>query len=770
MQGKGYLAVISAILAISYVLNGSSPFIFVVMIGYLIYLWRRRESIKVFISLIVVFLCFFAYTSMYERFNHSVIDEETRVLSGMITTIPLIDGDRLSFRMKVQQGEVIQVNYRIQSEVEKQLLTELNTRANCRLEGILEKPAPPSNFFSFDYPSYLHKQKIHWLFSPEFSSFSTCNSKNLTVYDRFLQFRQNGISFVNEHFPESIAGLVNALVFGDRSYVDEELLFAYQRLGVIHLLAVSGLHVGLVVGGLFFILLRLGLTREMVYLILMVCLPLYALLTGAAPPIVRASAMTFIVLLSLRLKRRIHPLDGISAIALLMLVYKPYFIVELGFQLSFLISYVLLLSASHIVSRYNHYFMQLLVVTILSQLAALPLLLFHFYEFSLLSFPLNLLFIPVISFIVLPLSIISVMIYLLSDSIGTIFIMMLETILHPLHRLLMVAEESRFGLLILGKPTPTFVIALLLVMFACFYMWEKGGVKRIAIPFLIAVFLLGWQMMYPSFSKYAKVTVLDVGQGDSFLIELPFRRGVYLIDTGGQVQFAEKEEWQERRRSFDLGKEVVLKTLKGKGIRKIDKLILTHGDYDHIGAASSIVGDINIDEVLYGVGVVEKEFEQQMLTQIHQQKIPIQFVKEGLKWRVKEEQFYILSPTGSEQNTNDRSIVLYAIISGVRFLFTGDFEKEGEIRIIENYRNLPVDILKVGHHGSKTSTSATFLDHIRPKVAIISAGRNNRYGHPHQDVMEELEKRNIRIVRTDEDGAIELTFSKKEFVINKKLH
>lgn len=209
--------------------------------------------------------------------------------------------------------------------------------------------------------------------------------------------------------------------------------------------------------------------------------------------------------------------------------------------------------------------------------------------------------------------------------------------------------------------------------------------------------------------------------------------------------------------------------LKAEGVRRLDKLILTHGDFDHIGNVESLWDEVKIGEVIvpqgFGVGEVEKE----IIEQAKRRGVSTQVAVSNTGWKAGKASFVYLHPSKLYESKNEGSIVLYAELGKRRWLFTGDMEEEGERDLLHHYPNLKVGVLKVGHHGSKTSSTDSFLGAIRPEVAIISAGRNNRFGHPHQEVLERLSQVDAEIYRTDLDGAIIFRFTHQGGTFSKVL-
>ncbi|MEH6937192.1 ComEC/Rec2 family competence protein, partial [Bacillus sp. JJ664] len=231
-------------------------------------------------------------------------------------------------------------------------------------------------------------------------------------------------------------------------------------------------------------------------------------------------------------------------------------------------------------------------------------------------------------------------------------------------------------------------------------------------------------------------------------------------DTGGIVQF-NQEKWMKRKKVFSTGTDILLPILKGEGIRKIDKLIFTHGDYDHIGGAYEVLQLFPVENLLIGDKLNFGKVEQERIELAIKKGTNIQKVSEGFIWKVEDNNFQVLSPIkGYVGEENHGSIVMKAKIGDKVWMFTGDVDKSGEQSIISKYRNVKSDVLKVGHHGSDTSTSDAFVRAVDPKFAIISVGANNRYGHPKKEVIDRLQKEKIIILRTDRDGAIFYEFKK----------
>ena len=236
-------------------------------------------------------------------------------------------------------------------------------------------------------------------------------------------------------------------------------------------------------------------------------------------------------------------------------------------------------------------------------------------------------------------------------------------------------------------------------------MLFKERRRNTAIAALPLILVLIFQSAMIKYSPVGEVIFIDVGQGDSILIKLPYNRGIYLIDTGGRIEFP-VEEWQRRRKSFRVGDDVLLPLLKSKGISKIDKLILTHNDVDHMGAASELLGKIKIEEIYISPNASKKQLMAELIDSAQLSGIKVIEVKAGMSWENKIAKFQIIFPFDDRYEGNNDSLVLYSVFGGLKWLFTGDAEKEAEEDMIRHYGRLDIDVLKVGHHGSRSSTTS----------------------------------------------------------------
>jgi competence protein ComEC len=720
--------------------------------GWLI-VWRKRNIFPLCTFVFIVFsvLSFVAEQRNVTSFSSNQTSFYVRIISPV-----QIDGDQL--KMMVRSGrEKLQLIYRLSSEQEQTQWQRMAIGMNCSFTGTLERPKRATNPYAFDYRQYLYRQQIHWLVKPNHLDMAHCQRSPLSLMEQLQVVRQKGIDYIRAHFPNEAAGFVQALIYGERSDIDPLLIDGYQTLGIIHLLAISGLHITLLTGGCFYVLIRLGVTREKARIILICLLPFYVILAGAAPSVVRASLMVLFVFIAMQKSYSLSSLDAVSLACLAMLAKDPYTLFHIGFQLSFIVSTSLILSSSTILKEIST-IKQLFLTSLISQLSTWPLLLYYFYEISLLSIPLNVVFVPLYSLLILPLSFLSFLIHLFLPKLGEWIIFLLEQILSVTNDVVEMISTMDWFTLSLGRPPVWLFVIYFVVIFFFFVCLEKKVRHRLHwYAFGFVAFL---HFLFPFLNPVGEVVMLDVGQGDCIYIELPYRKASYLIDTGGTLSFSE-EKWKRRQKEFDIGEDVVVPFLKAKGVRTLDKLIVTHGDYDHMGAAETVLHSIDVRELVVGKRNERNELEQQIIAQAKKQNILVRAVKRGDRWKVNDAIFYVLSPNEEVRGTNDASIVLYAQMGGARWLFTGDLEEEGERRLISVFTDLPVDILKVGHHGSRTSTSQPFLTHIHPTVALISVGRNNRYQHPHHDVMERLRQKNITIFRTDEHGAIQIRYRKK---------
>ena len=261
------------------------------------------------------------------------------------------------------------------------------------------------------------------------------------------------------------------------------------------------------------------------------------------------------------------------------------------------------------------------------------------------------------------------------------------------------------------------------------------------------------------------VTMLDVGQGDSILIETADDNNIF-IDSGGILRFS-KEEWKVSDNPFDVGEDVLIPYLYYRGIKSIQLAVLTHEDQDHIGGFLTLIEHIPIESILVSAGFPRTDQGELLMRKLELKDIPIYYLEDltslQLEPYLKAHFIYLNEPELTKEN--DHSIITILEAYQTKLLLMGDLEQRGELVLLEKYSLIPIDILKVGHHGSKTSTTEALLEVVKPKEAIISVGYNNRYQHPAEEVIQRLRKAAIPIYRTDQNGAIRIEISRDGYQI-----
>ncbi|PEI75073.1 DNA internalization-related competence protein ComEC/Rec2 [Bacillus wiedmannii] len=738
MYGQwGYVA-ISFIIGIASAFSTSVLLLTCCLVLYVFYCLYRASRKTFFFCMLACFSG--AMYTTYIQGQNKPLGGSYEVTRGLIQNTPLINGDRLTFQVEDQNKNIVQLSYKIKSALEKKQLRQLHAGVSCVFEGERKEPPIARNFHGFNYRDYLYKQNIHFIL--EATYISECQKTSLSLVQWILLLRQQAILGVTEMFPAQSGAFMNALVFGDRQQMTFEVEEQYQQFGLVHLLAISGSHIVLLMVIVYFILLRSGVTREVATVCLIFCIPLYMILAGASPSVIRASITGVLMLIAFICSIRLSSLDALSVTAICMLIFDPYLVFNIGFQFSFVGSFALLLSAPLLLDSSNGVIRNSIYISFISQLVSTPILLYHFGYFSPYSIFLNILYVPFLSLIVLPGSIIVLVCIPIVPFLAKGLANVLSIGLNLSNDFLSYCENLPFIRLVFGQTSILLVALYYASIVSILMVWERRVSKKIMfVASGVFLFVCTCHYVYPYFRESGSVTFLDVGQGDAILIRLPYDKGIYLIDTGGTMR-ANKEEWQRKKHEFSVGNDILIPYLQKEGIKTIDKLIVTHGD-----------------------AVLEKLLKKQAL----EKAVKISEVGEGESWSVNEAEFFVLAPTGKARSENNASIVIWAKLGGATWLFTGDLEEEGEKFLIATYPDLRADVLKVAHHGSNTSSIVPFLSAVQPDVAIISVGERNRYGHPHKEVIERLEKMGIEIWRTDKQGAISYVFKVEHGTFRSKI-
>ncbi|WP_134700118.1 DNA internalization-related competence protein ComEC/Rec2 [Ammoniphilus sp. YIM 78166] len=712
---------------------------------------------------VLCFLAGFSYYAWVDGSNITMLKETDKeiIVSGVIASPPRVDGDLVRLQLKLTSAggrevrEKVEARILLQSQDEQTLARKLIVGEHLTFSARITPPDLPRNPGTFNYRQFLYNKKIHWIVhSSAWSKLEVRPASPWRLDVRLHQLRNFLSVSLERSFPEDAAKVMKALLLGIRSDLPITVTDVYSKLGLIHLLAISGLHMSIISGGIVAFLRFVGLTRETTNLATMGAIPIYIVLAGASPSIVRSGIMAMVVLWGLYLHRPREGLNLWGTALLIMLLIDPYYIWDIGFQLSFLVTWGLIQFVPLIMpwfSRFPLVISSLLAVSLTAQLVSFPLSIFYFHQYHLLSLAVNILFVPLFSLIIIPFGFALFVMGLIHPSLVWLWTVGIDQLLLGLGPIL--EKITVWPVFQLYIPSPP------LWWLGLYYIVLYSGIwiiKRNKGFWLLSLGLVGITLFILQLDKNkVEITFLDVGQGDAIVVQMP-QNLVYLIDGGGVLAY-DKEDWKKRQKTFDPGKDILLPFLKSKGIQNIDKLIMTHGDVDHIGGLASIVREMPVGLALFnGIAPTGKE-EKELFELLKEKGVPIYQGKRGMEWsEAADIKWKILHPgiLQASASGNNQSLVLQLEAYHYKVMFTGDVEREGELEILENYSLAPVHVLKVAHHGSNTSTIEEWVKALQPAISVISAGQKNRYGHPHKQTVENLKAVPSRIYRTDEQGAV----------------
>ena len=572
------------------------------------------------------------------------------------------------------------------------------------LEGSLELPSNNTIFNLFNYKKYLKYEGINYIFNV--SSITKLKDNKNIFYGVKNYIMKKINSNINKNY-------LYTFILGNDDFIDDDVIESYRVNGISHLFSLSGMHISIFT----MVILKIFDKCKFKDLIAIVLILFYLSITYSES-ILRASVM--FILFKLNKKLKLPNINIMILTLIIALLINIHIIFKMGFQYSYLTSLFLVLY-SNLIKRYKF---KTLVTSLIAFFVTMPITINSFFKVNFLSVILNLIFIPCVSILLFPLTLLSVVL----------------PISNILHKFILVFENfsifvSKFDVLVIVFPKINILFILIYYIVLLFVLNSilKHTYKNI---FLMLFVILLWKYkvyMNPNMI----VTYIDVRQGDSTLIQLPYNRGVILIDTGGVKNYIDNTV-NER-----VGENIV-SYLNSLGINKIDYLILSHGDFDHIGNFYIIQNKINIKNVVFNCAEFN-DLEKDIIKNINSYCSCI----DGIKLNG-----YVFSFLNTKKfnNENDNSSVIYFNYFNYKFLFMGDAGVEKEKDILDKYNLSNVDVLKIGHHGSKTSSSKEFINEINPNYSIISVGKNNRYGHPNKEVLNNLS--NSKIYRTDQDGSI----------------
>ncbi len=620
--------------------------------------------------------------------------------------------------------------------------------------GQFQRFPPARNPGAFDYRKYQMKRQRYFQLRVQFPWEVRIRPGEQPLLQAIIaKSRRAILSIFQENLSPTSADFAAAIVLGERKLVDENLLEIYSSLGLIHVMAVSGLHVGFVV-----LILMVGaqLTRLKLPLrvvLVMLGLAFYAALVEFRPSVVRASVMASGFLIALASQRRYDLLNILGFAGLSILVVQPLQLYQLGFQLSFLAVLGIILISERLVDILEDFGFPIteanagvrwtggmIVVSFAAFLGTVPITAYHFHIIPIWGVLFNLLVVPAIGFIVICIFTL-VFASLVWTQLGVMYAALPEVSIRLLHNGLEFFDGIGFQAIRIPSYSGLAVVLLYGAILG-FVFWRYTVVKRFVV-YGVLVGLNVWLLFAPKSSPELLVTFFDVGQGDGALVELS-GRGYLLVDAG------------KRSLESDDGTDVILPYLQSRGIRSLDILAVSHFDADHAGGVPALLQNMPVNEIWYAARSDTSPLFKEIIALANEHHTRLRPIQAGFDTSLGRLKIRTLYPVGIRLNEsrNDHSLVQRLIFGETSVLFTGDIGKEVERYLLPYESELRSEVLKVPHHGSNTSSLNEFIRSVDPACAVISVGAGNKFNLPSTVVLRRYAASKSRLLLTSKEGAV----------------
>lgn len=720
---------------------------------------KKKKIIIIAICIVTCLLSFLQINNLNNKYNKMYkLDDENIAITGIVCSQIKETDYKYSVNIKLENKLKLTVYID-----KKENVSKLEYGNKVSVTGTYKKPTEKRNYKGYDYMKYLKTKKIcgSLMVDGEGKLVKTKKINPIfTIINKLsLIFKQN----LKKLLPEQEAELEQGILLGDTSDIESDIKDDFRECNLSHMLAVSGAHLSYLVLGINTVLSKkaFGIRRRKILSIIFILI--FMVIVNMSPSVVRAGISTIIAMFATLIYRKQDTYTTISIALLLTLLNNPFAIFDVGLQLSYLATLSIIIFYSKFTQKqFNNkvkkYLYESAMLTFSANILILPISIYEFNTIPINSVISNLLAGPLLGICII-LGMFMVIISTVCFPVSKLIAFPLQIILKILIKTIELISKIPFGNYTVK--TPWLIVVFLTYAIIATLIHNKKRITKILTIITLIIFIVMQVCTFINIDEKLKIYFIDVGQGDSMLVKTVRGKNI-LIDGGGS-----------KNPDYDIGEKILVPYLLDRRIKTLDYVIISHFDEDHVGGVLTVMQELKVKKA-----IIARQFEnsnnyKKFIKLAHEKKIKVIVVEAGDVINIEKEiRLRVLWPDSknkiNENVLNNNSLVCKLEYKNFSIMLTGDIEEIAEKAILAKYkRNVKIlksNILKVAHHGSKSSSTEDFIKAVMPEIALIGVGKDNSFGHPSDGTIERLNKIKCKILRTDKMGEIELFVNKFQFI------
>lgn len=729
-----------------------------------IYFVLNKNRFGILCCITIVISCIYA-NKVTRDYNSFCGGGENCIIKGTVINVLKSDEYSQQYVLKVES-----INNSKKYKNKRILVTEKRAKEHSddtlfgsyvSIDGKIEEADSSRNPKGFNYNEYLRSQKIYGIVYLKSSNVKVLRENNVGAYVSIINtLKKRIIKNIHSFLPRESADICSAIVMGDKINLDENVKNKFSEASLSHVLAVSGMHVGYLASSIYFMCREIG-KRKQKYITIIVLI-FFCNLIGNQNSAIRAVCMMSIQLFGGIIHKKADSLTSLSVCSMGILVYNPYAIKDVGFCLSFGATLGIVLCSNVLENKLKNvlnqnkiakYIKSNLIVSISANILLLPIIAFYFNKISF-TFIISSIIASLLLAVIMPLAIVCTIISFFSIYFSKFTGSVLNVFVVFLYYLSQFCARVKFCNFYVGRPSLWFCsnYYVLVCLSLCTNNIKCKFKKIIKLYLVINLLVIIVSATISMADNKLRIYFVDVGQGDCTVIKTPKGKSI-MIDGGGN----DTDDY--------IGKNIVVPYLLNRGIKQIDLIVISHFDSDHVGGILTVIEAIKVREIIISKQFAMSQNYERFKDIVSRKKVKVHVVNKGDDIQIEKNiNISILWPNNkkviAENTLNNNSIVCKLNYRSFSMIFTGDIEEIAENEILNEYKNnsevLNSTVLKVGHHGSKTSSIQGFINAVNPQISMIGVGKNNNFGHPSDIVIERLKACKSKIYRTDQMGEISL--------------